>query len=392
MRVGVNWWPFNHYGRVFGPQSTPAPPGGAPHWLTTLPANLRLFKQMGVTVVRWFVLGNGTNYGAAPVKIPDPALAGVPDFLLAPLPESAKTVYRFTPPPALDPQILAHFRLFLDMFKHPDVRGLQVIPSLIDFHFASRPDVDGGGGGRTDVIVDTAKRAQFLDTVLQPLLLASRGYEEQIYAWEVMNEPIHLELPLNPHVGRPIPLPTYPPGTFVIDVPEATLASFLRDAIARVDAAGFKSTVGHRFLADLARFPTGTRQQFHYYAITVPLLTSIIAIADLTPIPDYNTPLPYPALPATTNTAFVGEIGSRLPGEYSVDHGNLWPELSGRDGTPESILYERLNALKAKNYELALVWPETENAGLDTVESKLTRPKIKGLIRFTGGSYPGLSP
>ena len=392
MQVGLNWWAFNHYGKYFGHQWGSVP---VPHWAATLPGNLRLFKQMGISVVRWFVLCQGENYGPRPTKIPDPNLAGVPDFLLAALPEAAKTVYRFTPPPAMDPDIVAHFKQFLQLFKDPAVAGLKVIPSFIDFHFCARPDLDGGGGGRADVIVDPTKRQHFLDTALQPLLAASAGFEEQILAWEVMNEPVHVTSAYSPHVGRTIPIPEYPPGSFKVDVPEPVMKTFLTDAVNRINAAGFKSTVGHRFLGDLARFPTGNMPQYHYYGLASPwgsgALSSAIPFIDPNPIPDFNVPLPtlFAGIPGVVNRAFIGEIGSRLSGEYTPDHGNPWPELGGRDATKEAILFERLSLLKSKNYELALIWPETQLGGDDSVLSKLTLPKIKGLIRFTGGSFPG---
>jgi hypothetical protein len=399
MNVGLNWWAFNHYGRMFGPQTSPQPLAGAPHWLTTLPANLRLFKQMGVSVVRWFILGNGTNYGSSPTKIPNPLLSGVPAPLLTPLSDAAKTVYSFTPPPLLDPQILAHFTLFLGLFQAAEVRGLQVIPSLIDFHFCSRPDLDPGGGGRSDVVTDLAKRKTFLNSVLEPLLLASLPFKDQILAWEVMNEPIHLTLPIDKHVGRPSPIATFTPPIgpgLLVDVPDGVLSSFLADAVGRINGRGFPSTVGHRFLGDLAKFPTGTKQQYHYYglatAFQTPGLTQIIPIVDPNPIPSFGAFLPtlIPGTPSAVNQAFVGEIGCRLPGEYAADHGSPWPELSGRDNRKEDILFERLTLLKSKGYQLALVWPEAEDAGRDDIESKLTRDKIKGLIRFTGGSFPGI--
>src|SRR5262249_5506972 len=151
---------------------------------------------------------------------------------------------------------------------------------------------------------------------------------------------IQVTLAVNPVVGRMFPTPTFSPSgvpTLQTDVSDAVMSSFLSEAISRVNAAGFRSTVGHRFLGALDRFPTGTLQQFHYYA----------RILDPNPSPDFGTPLPTLHGPSSSlDPAFVGELSARVPGEFPDDQGGLWPELNGRDNSRESILFERLTLLR----------------------------------------------
>ena len=100
-------------------------------------------------------------------------------------------------------------------------KRLQVIPSLVDFPFFAMPpegkSANGrpgpgrglaprnpnSGGGRADVMVIPSKRQKFFDTVLEPLVQASVPFKDQIFAWELMNEPSWLINTITPIANDP---------------------------------------------------------------------------------------------------------------------------------------------------------------------------------------------
>jgi hypothetical protein len=210
MKVGFNYaWSHDRYGSQIGPnpwvsndewtvQGKLAAAGEVsriplPPLFDHIDANLWYLKAIGVSVVRWFLLGNGFNYGP-PSKDSQRFLGH--RKMRVPMPARA-----FDPPSQLDRRFTRDFVELLLRFKGA---GLQIIPSLVDFCFGSFLNftVDGhrgiGAGGKADVITDPLKRKVFLDTMLVGLLEVSAKYREQIYAWEVMNEPVWLCLELSP--------------------------------------------------------------------------------------------------------------------------------------------------------------------------------------------------
>jgi hypothetical protein len=210
-------------------------------------------------------------------------------------------------------------------------------------------------------------REAFFETVLDPFLAVGKRYAEQIYAWEVINEPYW-----NCHFISP---PLYRSWSSLPRIPlvkSLEMRAFLEGALRRIEAAGFESTVGHRFYRDLERWPGGTRPQFHYYA------KRMLWLGDPGKIPDY----------AVTGGAFLGEL------ESGLGHGNLWPELAGADRDPERTVLERLLLLERKGYKLALIWPElgwTAPSEADPTRwqerlsdpLKITERTKEGIKRFT---------
>src|SRR5215213_130217 len=119
MDVGVNY-PWCDYGWDFGP----APPGWRPHstprWADTIDDHLRHFQSLGISVVRWFILGDGLTYGTGDQ---------------APKQDRLGAEWRFNPPP-LEPSTLEHFdRLLQRVERACAVRPIQLLPVLIDFYF-----------------------------------------------------------------------------------------------------------------------------------------------------------------------------------------------------------------------------------------------------------------
>ena len=374
MRVGFNYPVFtNRDGHSLGPfphvdandkfQENPV-------WAKTLPRNLQAMKKMNLSVLRWFIMGNCFNYGPPPKEVKsrvplvpsewrfdqpafwdDPAYKGDPDG----------KVRKFAD----------HFTLMLSEFAKTSI---QVIPSLIDFHAFLDPFVNerdptakNRARGRGDIATDTTKRALFFEHVLKPALKLAQPFKSQVFAFEVINEPIwnvNLLKPAGPTVGNRV-------------IPEATMKEFLEQACTLIEDAGFRSTVGHRFFEDCLKFPTGTVAQFHYYPHTATVPITPIPFVDLfsvqltlnddpDPIPTYDSALSKireaqkkvrPTMAArgkAVDDVFIGEIGAAL----GTKHGRPWPELKGKDTTADEIVFQRLALLSKKGYKLAAVWPD----------------------------------
>jgi hypothetical protein len=372
MKLGFNYaWAFEQYGQNFGPVFFPPPADGLPTWKNTLPRNLGQIKRLGMSIVRWFILENGLNYGVLKVD-PDGRISeiGLPVPLPPPLippifPQQPK--FRFEPPKTLHPLFGQHFRFMLENFRQ---QKMQVIPSLVDFPMFSSPKhlKPSGGGGRLDVAIDDVKRKLFLDTVLEPLLDISVEFKDEIFAWEVMNEPSWLTRRFAPPVGNIT-------GTEDPFMTEAQLTTFLREGLDRIERRNEfrnKSTVGHRFVGDLNTFPTGTLPQYHYYGKTAPLLGG-----DPSSIPPRKD----------AKNAFIGEFSPEFAASklyldaLNFEQGAPWPDCKGSDITDTVV--ERLKILTRQDYQLALVWPDKgDRAGTDDV--KLSGEAKASIRHFTG--------
>ncbi len=334
-----------------------------------LDRNLKNLANMGISVVRWFLLGNGNNYGPNPRKV----IESVPPKLND-LPNPKRTIYRFDPPPGADPRFKRDFAEMLEVFK---VNKMQLIPSLINFEFGGEA-ITGPGpngtwhAGRADVIRDPVKRTLFLKTMLGDLLDASKGYESVIYAWEVMNEPIHLALAFG-ILSRPnwMPRPQ--------EVTRQDLKDFLQEAVARINLAGLPSTIGHRFYDDMTEFASGeTVRQFHYYA-NERFYNSLGGA---------NGDPPMKGLFKGSNKAFLGEfsaVGGR-PEKWTYS-------------TPQTdSTLNRLKLLEAEGCDLALIWPDVDLQDSDPPEKKdhyftkdglaLSDEARAAIVAFTGRTLP----
>jgi len=149
------------------------------------------------------------------------------------------------------------------------------------------------------------------------------------------------------------------------------MQAFLQEAIDIIERfevePRFSATVGHRFAADLERFPTGRLRQFHYY----PLKLLGFDLVDRR-LPE-----------AATTRAFLGEVAAGT-------HGDPWPELAGADapstGTRTRVR-ERLRLAEQKGYPLTLLWPDAEGhatfPGPDPL--KFTRAAQDGIKDFQRG-------
>jgi hypothetical protein len=313
VRLGVNY-PWRDYGWDFGD----APSGwrgsrATPRWYDDIDGHLRRLQGLGVTVVRWFVLGDGLSYGNA-----------------AAAPRLDAGAWTFDPPP-LSSAFVEHFSELLDRFAAVNAASagatLQLLPVLVDFHFClpgsmpvSRLAADGTAvpdpnwvkGGRAEALTDASRRGRFIDEALRPLLRASQAHAESIYAWELINEPDWITSGWHPHRRRG-------------PVSEEAMRDFLergKDAIRR---AGFKPTIGFNSLRTLQRSGvTADINQFHHY-------------------PGGRARLE----PHTFDPRFPGIIG-----EFATARDDEWPELRG---TGQSVL-GRLRVARTQGYPLVLPW------------------------------------
>jgi hypothetical protein len=344
MQVGVNY-PWFDYGWDFG-LGPPAWRGSRiePRWLNSIDEDLRRFQDLGISVVRWFLLADGLNYGVG-------ADAPRPD-------RSASGQWRFHPP-RLDDHVVSHFEALLDRFvaaaegRRPPIR---LLPVLIDFHFCdsgvrpvTTPDpanpvrsIEDPGWvkqGRSDAIIDPLKRRQFLDHALATLLEASRTRADAIYAWDLINEPEWVTAGWHPNPAAPTP------------VPRAAMQAFLDDGKQRIRAAGFKPTIGFASAKGLGDSGiTAEINQFHYY-------------------PGGS----YDLHPHRFDPQFPGIIG-----ECATTTADRWPGLPGHE---QGILH-RLRLARRLGYPLTILWSfrarDAHTAWSPAVE--------QDIAQFTGGA------
>lgn len=307
MRVGVNY-AWHNYAWDFGlpPRRDSGQPWGPrAAFLTGLADELRALRSLGLFAVRWFLLGDGTTYGVDDAR-PHPD-AG------------ARDAWRFDDCPPLGPEFLSDFEALLSACAAAD---LQLLPSLIDFHFCFPGLVVPGSGGiikggRSDVMVDPRKRRAFFDRVLEPLLKVAADYRDTIYAVELINEPEWC---------------TRQPGLSMDQfdakktVPRADMRDFIREGAELINTAGFPSTVGFAQYETVMRWDSIdlglTLHQFHYYGEP-----------EVVPRQSFSPQWPL----------IVGELATAAH--------RPWQELG-----PSQDILSRLRLLAAKDFPVAFLW------------------------------------
>lgn len=323
MMVGVNYpVPWNVYGIYLGSGNPPGSCPGMDVWPKNLERNLiTLRDELGVQVVRVFLLGNAANYGSV---------------------SEGRTIL----PDVLNPRVGRQLEAMLEAFVQT---RMLVIPSLIDFKaFGTCKLLAGTSRARTngctdrhDIVNDAVTRHRFFDQVLRAFLAISKPFRSAVYAWEVQNEPIWNVSELSP---TSVVTNLQRAGVGRTKVRRAAMRTFLQEAIDIIERFDveprFSATVGHRFVRDLERFPTGQLRQFHYYPLNV-----------------FGIPLVDGTLPdAASSRAFLGEVAAGA-------HGDPWPELVGADGQSAGTrirVRERLRLAQHKGYPLTLLWPDAD--------------------------------
>jgi hypothetical protein len=318
MLVGVNY-PWLDYGWDFG-LGPPSWRGSlsTPRWYGEIDRHLRHLHDLGVGVVRWFVLADGLTYGTGPD---------------APKPHATREgEWRFEAPP-MAPEIVEHFAELLRrfaLFNAGVTRPILLLPVLIDFHFCERgalrvlkpdpadpmktiQDPDWVKQGRADAITQTVRRRRFLDQALEPLLQVSQDQADVIYAWELINEPEWITNGWHPDRRRDHP------------VDEPAMRAFLDEGKARIRGAGFKPTIGFALIETLRNAGmTAEINQFHHY-------------------------------PGGTRRLPRHVFDPQFPviiGEFATAATDTWPDLL----VEGQRVLERLNLCSRQGYPLAMPW------------------------------------
>jgi len=337
MRVGVNY-PWFDYGWDFG--LGPDLWRGArvtPRWYDEIDQHLRHFRDLGITVVRWFILADGLTYGTG-----DDA------------PRSdrwAQETWHFDPP-ALSEDFLQHFRELLERFAPS---GIQLLPVLIDFHFCESgfipvervddadrstliPDAGWVKQGRAEAITNAASRMRFLDGALEPLLRVCARRAEVIYAWELINEPDWVTDGWHSNPFRRAP------------VSEVSMRAFLEEGSDRIRRAGFRPTVGFASARSLRRVGIASEVcQFHHY-------------------------------PAGSVTLDPHVVDPEIVGEFATAQTDVWPDLIGAG---QSVL-NRLRLADAGGYALAIPWAFRSH-DRHTVWSPAVEDDLRTFVRESAG-------
>jgi len=317
MQVGINF-AWRNYAWDFG--EPPASDGGGAWgrraaWESTIDEELAEFQRIGLQVVRWFLIADGTTYGIGADKpIPD---------------EQRQGQWRFHGIPELTEAWLDDLAKLLLACQ---ARKIQLLPSIIDFHFCF-PGVAVAGApltkcGRADAIIDPHKRARFFERVVDPILAVCQRFPETLYAVELINEPEWCTDDATWQSDKKI-------------VPLASMSEFISEGAARINRAGFRSTVGfakHRSLKAWDSPGLGlTLHQWHYYCDP-----EVIPENDLT------------------------SVGPCIVGEFPTARWRPWRELGAEQDTRS-----RLALLERKGYDGALLWSANRE------EEKIAEPVVE---------------
>jgi hypothetical protein len=323
VKVGVNY-PWVNYGWDFG---TP-PPGwrtaADPDWMARIDGDLARFKHIGISVVRWFVLGDGLTYGTA---------SDAPQF------DQVTGQWHFNPP-NISEELLVHFEALLQRFQASNATATDpvlLMPVFVDYMFCE-PGVPALGGtlskpgfikqGRAQAINDSTKQAHFLQRALQPLLQIASVFRSTIYAWDIINEP---EWVTN-NWHRDGDTRNHP-------IDEDAMRAFIQDGKTMIRRFDFKSTIGFWSIDTIRRTHIDADiNQFHFYSDSDPKEQRRLEEHSFSP----------------DSPGIIGEFASAA----TKDH---WPDLKSQ---PQTVL-NRLKCIASKNYPLALVWSFSQGGGRD---------------------------
>lgn len=318
--VGINY-PWIDYGWDFGdPPAAWVNAQNLPAWREQkrkrIVEDFTRFADLGLFAVRWFILPDGLNYGTGNEA-----------------PRLINGHWSFDPLPS-GHEFHRHLAEDFEFVLQTCARlRLQLVPSLIDFHWCHHGQVADAQcgivkGGRADIINDETKRRLFLDAALEPLLEVSLRYPQAIYAWELMNEP--------EWVTATKPLAKYRPEENKT-VRQGAMFDFLHEGIGRINgkrlpngSSTFRSTIGFAHYDTLFDWDSAalgvTLHQFHFYAQNDGKLPKHIFSSD------------YPC--------FIGEFATAVQKDWT----DLKKKKLGQ------TIPNRLNWIEEKGYPAAFLW------------------------------------
>jgi hypothetical protein len=250
-------------------------------WRRNLKNKIDYLKKINIYAVRWFILGDGLNYG---VKDQCPH----EDYK-----SSKKGEWRFDDPPKLSKQFEDDFRFLLNCLASGG-KKMMLIPSLVDYKWCNpgiMPNDNSWNkekksptfvkGGRSDVIIDLSKRDKFFKNVLTKLLDISMNYKDIILAWELINEPEWVvenkpkKDEKNLHVS-PLPCPEMKKEKdderckteIKKTIRREDMEKFIIAGLKIIEDKEFESTVGFARYSSLKSWDQkalGTLHQYHHY-------------------------------------------------------------------------------------------------------------------------------
>ncbi|MBV8886365.1 MAG: hypothetical protein JO235_20555 [Chroococcidiopsidaceae cyanobacterium CP_BM_RX_35] len=343
--------------------------------------NFKILKDAGISVVRMWLMADGTNYD------------GIVETGFA---NNRGIYWDFIPPEHVDASFLNDFRTLLDICEGAKI---QLMPVLIDFTFFAEPlnstyvrfprpgfnltNLDYSGGKRS-IAANPSFRQKFIEGTFEPLLKIASEKKESIYAFDVMNEPWWCidRFPFgSPFAGQ--------------RMEKNDLISFLLECTASIKKFGLRSTIGHRFLSDVINTFSIVKvdlTQHHYYPKT-------FQYTDCLQVPNvYSKPAKilgefasitlreFEALKRSAENERDPKRKAILDKDvkdFDIQKGT-WPDLKGMDNDSRTVLEVRLKYLEKLGYELAMMWndpvaPEKQTS--DVI--KLAPEKLESIKRFT---------
>lgn len=391
MRLGLNL-PWISCGHDFGRRPPPWNGGDDPperDWPALGREMARWRQELGVEVVRFWVLAAGVNYpvGAdprghfaiAPLR-PEDALLGKGGrwlrgaMIRATWERSERFVLRRPGLPPLTSAFLADFEA---LFGAAAAAGVKLMPSLCSFELFHPLERQGEGvysRGRGALVFgnegdERAQIERFLDATLEPLLDVAARHPSALEAFEVINEP-DWSVEGGPLHGRFH-------GRSLRIMPKTVsapmMARFLERGVERITARGLRSTIGFK-LADPKWLPAalirrlaalGARGDYLHQVHHYPSLYEPWRLR------------PHARLPI--QPCIVGEMPTSQSKPLGVGHG-WWRERLRdlrRAGDPHAYLQRRLEICAELGYPMALLWAaksgDSMTAWTPSVEAQVGR-------------------
>ncbi len=327
--IGASY-PWVTCGHDFGPRP-PAWSGARPTDWARVGAELAELSSLGISVVRYWILGGGINYPVG--RRPSEIASRVPftEPYASRWDWARGRAFRFVPRevPPLPRAFLEDFARLLDACR---AAGVRLLPSLLSFEMLLPIVEQTGGvesGGRGAFALDPSLRPRFLDATLEPLLEASEPYRDALFAWEVMNEPDW------PALAAPERGPLAPP---------LALCDFLLDGARRIARRGFLATIGFCNARPSWLLPSA-RAGLSRLAASGRYLPQRHCDAR----EDLGMRLP-PASRSAVEPCLLGELPTAQARRWAD------PELLATEHDPDRYLEARVALAKERGYAGALLW------------------------------------
>lgn len=383
MLVGINY-PWLACGHDFGDDPPQWGGSGVCRDWDTVRREFDLFRALGISAVRCWVLAGGVNFPvgvswntiASLQSTPRPGISERLAKLIQKRFSSAKRdvfdrekrLVLNADLPSLPHRFLDDFGTLLSICQGI---GLQLIPSLLSFEFFQPAVVLPDGvvkRGRAGFVFGSADRHEdFLRATLDPLLEVSTTFPSTICAWEPINEPDWVVVSGPKQVNAEdyglLPAPRL--------VADEDMCAFLQASVRHINAAGFVATIGFKEAS-----PSWLSQELRNELIELGEAGKYIHQLHHYPtaIAEWTLP-PHATLP----------IRPCIVGEFPTAQGGTAGNLRWRDGglrrsekDPDRYLSGRISHIKNLGYPGALLW----SARATDARSQWTKRQQQQLARW----------